>query len=74
MLDAADTIQDTLNLAGGLATAAALEHFDTDGRPIDVTGPSSFAGRPENLPYRNLAAQPAGAGLDGRRADSAQFS
>src|SRR5215472_12156199 len=38
MLDAEDAIQDALNQAGVLATAEALRHFDTDGKPITVDG------------------------------------
>src|SRR5512144_3155329 len=34
MLDTEAAIQQALNEAGALATAAALEHFDTDGSPL----------------------------------------
>jgi hypothetical protein len=36
MLEAEGAIQEALNQAGVAATAEALEHFDTDGRPITV--------------------------------------
>lgn len=37
MLDMENTVQDNLNEAGRLATAAALKQFDTDGQPIVVS-------------------------------------
>src|SRR5262245_35563256 len=38
MLDAEDAIQHALNRAGVVATAEALQRFDTDGKPIAVGG------------------------------------
>src|SRR5262249_47633334 len=38
MLEAEDAIQQALNQAGVVATAEALRHFDTDGKPITVGG------------------------------------
>jgi hypothetical protein len=38
MLDAEDAIQQALNQAGVTATAEALQHFDTDSRPIVIAG------------------------------------
>jgi hypothetical protein len=41
MLDTEEAIQQALNQAGILATAAALEQFDTDGSPL-LFGPTRF--------------------------------
>jgi|AntRauMFilla1563_2_1112583.scaffolds.fasta_scaffold10373_2 hypothetical protein len=38
MLTQEEAIQVALNEAGKLATLAALENFDTDGKPITVRG------------------------------------
>src|SRR3954469_2078964 len=44
MLDTEEAIQQALNQAGVLATAEALEQFDTDGSPL-LFGPSRFTSK-----------------------------